>query len=74
MRPRSRVRAGRADRALKDVPDVYDEVKFEAALGAMYEHVYESYWGTGRSWSRRRHDLAAAPERSWTDWSALAPT
>jgi hypothetical protein len=34
---------------LKDLPDVYDEVKFEAALAAVYEHVYESYWGDGKS-------------------------
>jgi hypothetical protein len=35
--------------ALKDLPDVYEEVKFEAALAAVYEHVYESYWGDGGS-------------------------
>jgi len=35
--------------ALKDLPEVYDEVKFEAALAAVYEHVYESYWGDGKS-------------------------
>ncbi len=34
---------------LKDLPDVYDELKFEAALEAVYEHVYESYWGDGAS-------------------------
>jgi hypothetical protein len=99
MRPRSRVRAGRADRArrplprpglaavsvdgvdglvpralekklvihqrrshmkraavhvaingaLKELPDAYDEVRFEAALAAVYEQVYESYWGDGKS-------------------------
>jgi hypothetical protein len=34
---------------LKDLPDAYDDVKFEAALEAVYEHVYESYWGEGKS-------------------------
>ena len=35
--------------ALKDMPEAYDEVKYEAALEAVYEHVYESYWGDGKS-------------------------
>ncbi len=36
-------------RALEELPQPYDEVKFEAALEAVYEHVSESYWGDGKS-------------------------
>jgi type I restriction enzyme R subunit len=34
---------------LENLPKAYDDFAYEAALQAIFEHVYESYWGEGRS-------------------------
>lgn len=47
-RARSAVRTTLKD-VLDDLPEAYDETAFEQVLAAVYEHVYESYWGEGKS-------------------------
>lgn len=34
---------------LRDLPEAYDEAAHEKAVEAVYEHVFESYWGQGKS-------------------------
>lgn len=35
--------------ALDGLPDVYDEAAYDEAVAAVFEHVFESYWGEGKS-------------------------
>ena len=34
---------------LEELPEAYDPAAYERVVAAVYEHVYESYWGEGKS-------------------------
>lgn len=48
QRARAAVKAAIKD-ALDTLPDAYGAETYEALVESVYEHVYESYWGDGRS-------------------------
>jgi type I restriction enzyme R subunit len=48
QRGRAAVRAAVED-ALEALPEAYGPPEYQAAVAAAYEHVFESYWGDGRS-------------------------
>ena len=48
QRGRAAVRAAIED-ALEALPEAYGPPEYQAAVAAVYEHVFESYWGDGKS-------------------------
>lgn len=48
QRARAAVRAAIKD-ALDVLPEAYEREQYEKAVDAVYEHVFESYWGEGKS-------------------------
>ena len=59
---RARCREGCLKDALDVLPDAYERDDYEKAVEAVYEHVFESYWGEGKSKYAEAHP-ASGPSR-----------
>ncbi len=50
--------------ALDGLPEAYDETLYKKVVEVVYEHVFESYWGEGKSKSAEA--ASGAPEETRT--------